>query len=237
MIRALALLALASPALAEPLRIGAEPEYVPYMLQEADGTWTGFDRQMGDEICLRGGFECEWVMMPFDALIGAIQAGQIDIAIAGMANAPERQQFVDFTRAYRPESPNFGAFAGLQPALIIEGLLTGVQAGTVHEGYLADSDQPFVTFPDTATLLSALRAGEVQLIFGSWGQMDTLATSTAPDLRIVGTVELPDLSTAIAVSRKADGLVDRLNGIIDELESDGFLDGLERRWFPEGEAL
>jgi polar amino acid transport system substrate-binding protein len=223
MIRALALLALAGPALAEPLRIGAEPEYVPYMLQEADGTWTGFDRQMGDEICLRGGFECEWVMMPFDALIGAIQAGQID--------------FVDFTRAYRPESPNFGAFAGLQPALIIEGLLTGVQAGTVHEGYLADSDQPFVTFPDTATLLSALRAGEVQLIFGSWGQMDTLATSTAPDLRIVGTVELPDLSTAIAVSRKADGLVDRLNGIIDELESDGFLDGLERRWFPEGEAL
>jgi polar amino acid transport system substrate-binding protein len=237
MIRALAFVLLAASASAEPLRIGAEPDYRPYMQRDAAGNWTGFDRQLGDEICVRGGYDCEWVLMPFDALIPAIVAGEIDIAIAGMANAPSRARVVDFTQPYRPDSPNYGAFAALVPALTVEGMLTGVQTGTVHADYLEQVGQPFRAYPDTARLLEALRSGDVQVIFGSLGALEDMTETTDPDLRIVATLELPNYATAIAVTKDRPDLRARLDEILETLDAEGVLDALEQRWFPEGVAL
>lgn len=232
------LVALALPAGAEPLRIGTEPDYAPYILRDpATGELTGFDKQMGDEICRRGGFDCEWVPMLFSDLVPSVAAGEIDIAIAGMADTPARRQIVAFTRTYRDILPSAGAYAALRPGLSSEGLVAGVQQGTVHADFLAAAGRPHVTFPDTASMIAALRTGEVGVVFGGWGNLEAVIATTDPDLRIVEVVDVPSYPTAIAVGRDRASLRMRIDAIIAGMEKDGTLDRLERRWFPEGMAL
>jgi polar amino acid transport system substrate-binding protein len=232
-----AMITLATPALAEPLRIGTEPDYAPYIFSAPDGTLTGFDKDLGDAICTQAGFECIWTTMPFADLVGAVADGTIDIAISGMADTPTRRELVDFSLPYRPDLGNVAAFAGMSLGLSAEGLLAGVQIGTVQAEYLAEIGHPHRTYIDLSELEAALRRGEVQVIFAGYGNLQHLIDTTAPDLRIVEAVEVPNYPTAIAISRAIKGLKDRIDAVIAEMGRNGQLDELENRWFPEGLSL
>ena len=86
-------------------------------------------------------------------------------------------------------------------------------------------------------MIAALRAGEVGVVFGGWGNLEAVIATTDPDLRIVEVVDVPSYPTAIAVGRDRASLRMRIDAIIAGMEKDGTLDRLERRWFPEGMAL
>jgi polar amino acid transport system substrate-binding protein len=238
MIRALATLAvLAGPAVAEDLRIGTEPDYAPYAFYE-DGVLQGFDIDLGNAICDRGGFTCTWVEMAFEDLVGAVAAGEIDIAIAGMAATPSRAEIVDFSIPYRATNvPNFAAFASLLPGLTADGVMTAVQSGTIYVDHLAGAGQPFQTYPDMTAMIAALRAGEVQAIFGGYGNIEELIERGEAGLRIIASVEMEGYGTSIAVTRLKAGLTQRIDGLIEGLSADGVLDELETRWFAVGLVL
>jgi polar amino acid transport system substrate-binding protein len=233
----LAMALTAAPVQAETLRIGTEPDYAPYMFLDAKGQFTGFDKDLGDIICAQGAFDCEWVPMAFSDLIPAIQTGRIDIAISGMASTQARARIVDFTIDYRPPGPAAGAFAALRPGLSADGLLAGVQIGTIQADYLASAGHPHRTYPDSRSMIDALRRGEVEVIFGGYGNIDQIIRDTDPDLRIIELVEVPGYGTAIAVSRARKGLLPRLDSILTGLFADGTLDRLEQVWFPDGQDL
>jgi len=222
---------------AETLRIGTEPDYPPYATLGPDGQLTGFDIDLANLICARGGFDCEWTVMTFGHLVGAVAKGRIDIAIAGMADTPARRGQVDFSRGYRPAAPGYAAFAALTPGLSAEGLLAGVQAGTIQADFLSELGHRHRTFADTATMIAALRSGDVDAIFGSVGSIDRMIETTEPGLRIIEMVAVDNYDTAIAISRDVPGLTARINALIDAIEADGTLQDLETRWFPVGESL
>ena len=222
---------------AETLRIGTEPDYAPYTLLGADGHLSGFDIDLATLICDRGGFDCEWTVMTFSDLVGAVGKGRIDIAIAGMADTPGRRRLVDFSRPYRPNTPGYGAYAALSPGFSADGLLAGVQAGTIQAEFLQSLGRDYQSYPDTTAMILALRAGEVGVVFGGLGNIEGLIETTDPDLRIVETVEVDNYDTAIAISRDWPGLTARIDALIDAIEADGQLQNLETRWFPVGLSL
>lgn len=228
---------LAVPALAETLRIGTEPDYAPFIFTAPDGTLSGFDKDLGDAICAQAGFECIWTTMPFVDLVGAVADGTIDIAISGMADTPSRRELVDFSIPYRPDLGNVAAFAGTSLGLSAEGLLAGVQVGTVQAEYLAEIGHPHRTYIDLAELAAALRRGEVQVIFAGYGNLTHLIETTAPDLRIVEIIEVPNYATAIAINRGIKGLKVRIDAVIEAMGRNGQLEELENRWFPAGQSL
>ncbi len=95
------------------LRIGMECAYAPNNWQESAATDTnlpienvagayaeGYDVQIAKRICEQIGAEPAIVMLSWDGLIEALNQGQIDMIIAGMADTAERRQAINFSDPY-----------------------------------------------------------------------------------------------------------------------------------------
>jgi len=83
------------------LRVGTEPTFAPFEFQkEGSKDFDGFDMDLIRAIGKQMNMKVEIQNMGFDALIPAINAGNIDAAIAGMSITPDRQKAVDMSDPY-----------------------------------------------------------------------------------------------------------------------------------------
>lgn len=64
----------------------------PYSLIQDDGTWTGIDAEMWDEIGKRTGWTIEMKQAAFDAIWGELDTGRADVAANCWAVKPEREE-------------------------------------------------------------------------------------------------------------------------------------------------
>lgn len=104
-----------SSAAVEPLRVGMECNYAPNNWQESEKTDTnlpienlpgayaeGYDVQMARMIGEALGREVVVEKLAWDGLIESLNAGQIDMIIAGMADTETRKESVAFSLTYHP---------------------------------------------------------------------------------------------------------------------------------------
>ena len=92
-----------APAVQAPkvLKVGTEPTFAPFEFQkEGSKEFDGFDMDLIRAIGKQLNMKVEILNMGFDALIPAINAGNIDLAIAGMSITPDRQKAVDMSDPY-----------------------------------------------------------------------------------------------------------------------------------------
>ena len=83
------------------LRVGTEPTFAPFEFQkEGSSEFTGFDMDLIRAIGKQAGYKVEIQNMGFDALIPALNAGNIDVTIAGMSITEERKGAVAFADPY-----------------------------------------------------------------------------------------------------------------------------------------
>ena len=83
------------------LRVGTEPTFAPFEFQkEGSKDFDGFDMDLIRAIGKQLNMKVDVQNMGFDALIPAINAGNIDAAIAGMSITPDRQKAVDMSDPY-----------------------------------------------------------------------------------------------------------------------------------------
>ena len=83
------------------LKVGTEPTFAPFEFQkEGSKEFDGFDMDLIRAIGKQLNMKVEILNMGFDALIPAINAGNIDLAIAGMSITPDRQKAVDMSDPY-----------------------------------------------------------------------------------------------------------------------------------------
>ena len=95
------------------LIVGMEADYPPFNWAETSSNdynhplhgqrktfVTGYDVEMARLIAAELGMELQIRMIEWDALIPALQSGQIDLIIAGMTPTAERRLEIDFTSAY-----------------------------------------------------------------------------------------------------------------------------------------
>ncbi len=81
--------------------IGTSSGYAPFEMVNKDGKLIGFDIALGERIAKELGVTLEWKdMSEFTALIPALEAGQVDLVIAGMSIKASRALTVDFTIPY-----------------------------------------------------------------------------------------------------------------------------------------
>lgn len=80
--------------------IGTNAEYAPFEYLDSNGNLTGFDIELMNAIAKEAGFEVKWVDLPFDSLLGSIEAGDIEAIAASIAPTEERAKSVDFSDVY-----------------------------------------------------------------------------------------------------------------------------------------
>jgi len=122
----------------DKIRLGVEPGYAPFEMKNPDGTLTGFDIDLGEEICRRIEAQCTWVESDFDALIPSLKAKKIDAILSSMSITPERLKQIAFTQKIYGTPARLVGKKGsnLQPtAASLQGKRVGVFQGTTAETY------------------------------------------------------------------------------------------------------
>jgi arginine/lysine/histidine/glutamine transport system substrate-binding/permease protein len=90
-----------NPAAAgKTLKVATDPTFAPFEFQGPDGQIQGFDIDIINSIGKAEGFQVELESMRFDGMIGALQAGSVDTAMAGVTITPERAKVIDFSKPY-----------------------------------------------------------------------------------------------------------------------------------------
>lgn len=86
---------------AKVLRVATEPTFAPFEFQAKDSKeFDGFDMDLIRAIGKQMGYKVEIANMGFDALIPALNAGNIDVAIAGISMTEDRKKAIDFSEPY-----------------------------------------------------------------------------------------------------------------------------------------
>lgn len=237
-----ATMALGTAALADPVKIGIDPAaYPPFTELNPDGTWKGWEIDMGTEVCKRAGLECEFVATAWDGIIPALTAGQIDVIMSSMSITDERMKVIDFSDKYynTPTLMMVAKGSGLTPdPAVMSGKIIGVIVSTTQEAYslahFPDSEVKSYQTPDeTYQDLAAGRIDAVvsdSLVGNVW-----LATETGlACCESAGNV--PDDPAILGKGagfgiRQGDPLKDKLNEAIAAIRADGTYDAITAKYF------
>ncbi|MEH7345040.1 transporter substrate-binding domain-containing protein [Bacillus sp. JJ1532] len=80
-------------------KVGIDTTYPPFEFEEG-GEYKGIDIEIINAIAESQGIKIDLNPMDFGGIIPAMQANQLDIAIAGMSITEERKKIVDFSEPY-----------------------------------------------------------------------------------------------------------------------------------------
>lgn len=238
-------LAALSPAMAAaaspPLKVAVGGPYPPFAEFDKEGNLFGFDVDIANALCKELQRPCivrSWV---FEEILPALVSGEIDFAVAGMANNEERKKYVDFTERYYRSRSIFierpGNVREITPDSI-HGLRVGTQAGTAQEQYLHEQYGNSITIVALETfdaVMAMLKQGKLDLILidGLAGYA-YLKSPEGQGLETVGEAlsskKLPDWA-CIAVSKKQPGLREALNNAIKNIKRNGEYGRINRKYF------
>lgn len=219
------------------IMVGVSADYPPFEYYTDEFTLDGFDIALMNAIADELGIDVEYQDIVFDGLGGALQLGQIDVAISAISRTPERDAVIDFSNTYfvssdailALESSDFDEITEVEQ---LAPLTVGVQAGSVYENWLQDTlvdtelmpSQNLFVYRDLSNAERDLQSGRIDAFV-----LDLLPAETAvaafEDLAIIGQ-DLNSQRLAIALPEDETTLQTQLNTALAELQADGTVNSL-----------
>ena len=215
--------------------IGTEPTFPPFeMKDDATGDLKGFDIDLIKAVGDAAGREIEFVSIPFDGLIPALQSKTIDAAISGMTITAERAQTIDFSRPYfkaglaiavRQDNSDIESFedlAGKQIAVQI-GTTGAKQAGIVEEAVVS-------TFDSAPLALQELINGRVDAVVNDLPvTLFAINEANLQGVKIVGEL-ITEEYYGIAAPKNSEALAN-INAAFEKIIQEGVYAQIYRKWF------
>jgi polar amino acid transport system substrate-binding protein len=204
------------------LRISTDADYAPQSFLEADGTFVGFDVDVGTEIAERLGVEAEFQHVDWDIITAGSWQERWDISVGSMTITTPRKDVFSFTQPYY-----------YTPAVL---------AVTTDSGVTSLDQLPFelpagvevTTLPTDANCAEAIGAGreEFALWMSSETTVDEAIASEIPMVKIGEPAFAENLSVAIdKAGPEHAALLFEIDKIIGEMHADGTLKSLSEEWF------
>lgn len=217
------------------LRVGTEPVFAPFEFpKEGSNELTGYDIELIQALGKQMGRKVEISGMGFDALIPALNAGNIDVAIAGMTITEERKKAVDFSEPYydsglivmvRMDESNVKSIDDLK------GKVIACQIGTTGEMKARTVEGATVkTFNTQDEAALELKNGGADAVVGDAPVVDYyLAQGGSKIAKTVGEkMEAEQYGIAL---KKGSPLTAELNKAMAELKKSGEFDKIYTKWF------
>jgi polar amino acid transport system substrate-binding protein len=211
----------------DELLVGTSPDYPPFENKTfPGGVIIGFDVDLSQMIAdeIGSGVTLTMVELDFDALIGACQAGTVDMLAAGLTNTPDRAKQLAPSLTYinvsqvvvvRNDSVAFpGEIASLDDLI---GFDVGCQSGTVFQWELGNvSGINVFPYPSADTVVTELIAGNVDAIYVDEPVFAVWATVVAPADAIRVILEVADAPFALWTRHGEPELLYVMNTVIFE---------------------
>lgn len=215
------------------LIVGLSAEYAPYefhaMIDGVD-TVSGFDVEIAKEIAKDRGQELVIKEMDFNALIGALKAGQIDMIISGMNPTDERKQEIDFSDIYYEarhgvlvSEEDKDKFTSVED---LNGKKIGVQLGSTQQEITEKTIKygELKVLANINNLILELKTGRVDALITE-RPVAQMAMKANPQLSLTE-IDIKDGVTgnAVGVAKGSDELLASINGTIKRLQDTGKID-------------
>lgn len=233
-IAAAALALTAGLSQAQTIRMGTEGAYPPYnFIDDATGEVTGFEIELGNELCARAELDCTWVRNDWDSIIPNLVSSNYDTILAGMNINDERKQVIQFTQPYTPAMPS--AYAALSADADVEGGVVAAQTSTIQAGHVASTGATLLEYPNPDQTVAAVRNGEADAVFADKDFLAPIVEESNGELVWVEGFDTVPLGEGIGMGlRQSDTeLRDKFDTAITAMKEDGSLNALILKWFGE----
>ncbi len=220
------------------LRVGTEPTFAPFEFQkEGSKSYDGFDMDLARAIGKQMGCEVEIVSMGFDALIPALNSGNIDMVAAGMSINEERKNAVTFSDPYYTSGLIILVNKDnndVKSIKDLEGKRIACQIGTTGEKTARSVASAKVTAFNTndEAVMELKNKGVDAIINDSPVVGYYLAQGGNKTMKTVGDVMEAE-QYGLAVKKGNDKLAKDVNKALLDLKKNGVYDKLYQTWFGE----
>ncbi len=230
------------------LIVATNAAFPPFEMIDDNGNYIGVDMDIAYEIGKILNYEVIIKDMEFDSIIGAIEAGQANLAMAGMSVSAARLEHVDFCDEYFNAgqvviAKSGSAIAAATSVEQIEGLLEGkkigFQNGTVGEYYVkGDADWEFEGVKN-ATAVGYTNGAAAVLALNN-DQIDCIVIDIEPAKQYVkantGIVAMTDYAVytdkyAFAVKKGDTKTQNMVNAALTILKEKGTFDAIVNKYF------
>ena len=205
--------------------------YHPFDFINDEGEIDGLERELGDELCRRADFECEWVLNDWETMIPDLVAEEFDAILSGMSITAKREELIDFTNAYYPPTASMYVARAGEGDEATQGTI-GVTANTIYSDHLTELGLPFVPIDISRDAVDAVLNDEVDAVLVDHGYGVKKLAEFEGKLAMVGPSVLLDRGLGIGV-RKGSNLKGRLDEALASMKADGTLNALILKWVGE----
>lgn len=220
----------------EALTCGAALGFPPYQFQ-AGGRPVGLDVDVLEAVASEAHLDLHWRQDAWDELVGQLRFADLS-CVTGMEMTASRRKGFLFTQPYYSRRVVVFVRADrtdIRDSADLKGRIVSGDRDSAVEGWMAQrglkSDIRLRQLPSKDVAMQMLRDRGVEAAIMPEGVGLDLAKRYAVPVRMLDVVD-QSTPVAIAVSRRAPALRDRLDAALGRLRSSGQLDSVLSRWLP-----
>ncbi|WP_292466160.1 basic amino acid ABC transporter substrate-binding protein [Methanolobus sp.] len=220
--------------------VGTEPYFPPFEYADENNSndIIGFDVDLINAIAADQGFNVEWKDLEFDALIPALQSGQIDIIVSGMTITEEREGSVDFSDPYINAGLSLAVAADnedIKSMADIQGKVAVVQQGSTgalkadelkEEGIISE----VIYLAHVSDIVMSIQNGRGDFMINDLPVTKSFMVQNPGVIKIVDDQVQSD-SYGFAVKTGNTELLDMLNTGLANVQADGTYDQIMETYF------
>lgn len=212
--------------------VGTSADYPPYefrLLDDEEGDIVGIDIDIANEIARELGVELEVRDILFSKLFMALEAGEIDMIIAGIAPTEKRKDSADFSDVY---------YQAIQKLLIrkadtekiksiedLRGKKVGIQKDSIQEESARNqiNGAEFVMEEKITKMISALKQMEIDAVILEKPVADSYALRNDDLISMTAGVDDQRTGSAIAVKKGDTALLQKINEVLKKLKENNMI--------------
>lgn len=225
------------------LNVASETTYPPMEFTEK-GEYVGFDIDLIKAIGAAEGYEVKINSLGFDALIPALQAGNMDCAVSAMTINEKRLQAVDFSKPYYTAGLIIAVgqnTEGISTLEDLQGKRLAAEVGTTgldasNKIKEKDPKTTIKVFDSVGEAFMELEKGGVDAVINDLPITAYYIQTKGKDkVKTVGEVFAADDQYGIAVKKGNTELLNKINSGLDKVMASGEYDKIYKKWFGEQE--
>jgi ABC-type amino acid transport substrate-binding protein len=219
------------------LKVAHDVSFPPFEFQK-DSKYVGFDLDLIEAVAKASNFTPQFSAVDFDGIIPALQANQIDLAVAAMTIKDERKKVIDFSIPYFKTGISIAVGADTNDITTpedLKGKTVAVKVGASGESFIRDlpyaKDIDIKTFNTNGDTYLAVQNGNVDATVNDDSTLRYyIADAGKGKLKTVGELLTGD-TYGIAVPKGNKATVDAVNAGLLKITADGTYTKLYKKWF------
>lgn len=220
-------------------KVGIDTTYPPFEFEEA-GEYKGIDIDIINAIAENQGIKIELSPMDFGGIIPAMQAGQLDIAIAGMSITDERKKVVDFSDPYFDAGLTLVVDGENEKITSIEdlkGKKLAAKKGTTGAKFAQENASKYgfevVQFNDSPAMFQEVANGNADALIEDYPVIAYAIAQNDLGLKTIGErLNGDQYGIAVLKGENAD-IIKKINTGLEELKADGTYDEIINTYLAE----